>query len=68
MFKTSQKKALDKFSNPEFIKNIKEEEPNMVKYLDILKQINEHGYLTTNSQAGIKQKIMRKDLLLLVSC
>lgn len=54
MFKIAQKKAVDKFVNPEFIKNIKEEEPNMVKHLDILKQINEHGYLTTNSQAGIK--------------
>jgi len=54
MFKIAQKKAVDKFTNPEFIKNIKEEDPNMIKQLDILKQINEHGYLTINSQGGIK--------------
>jgi hypothetical protein len=54
MFKIAQKKAVVKFSNPEFIENIKEEDPTMVKHLDILKKINEHGYLTTNSQAGRK--------------
>jgi hypothetical protein len=42
------------FDNPEFIANIKEEDSTMVKHLDILKQINQHGYLTTNSQAGRK--------------
>jgi hypothetical protein len=54
MFKIAQKNAVDKFTNPEFIKNIEEEDPTMVKHLNILKQINEYGYLTTNSQAGIK--------------
>ena len=54
MFKIAQKKAVAKFNDQEFIINIKEEEPNMTKHLDILKQINQHGYLTTNSQAGIK--------------
>ena len=53
-FKAAQKKAVDNFTNPEFIANIEEEEPNMVKQLDILKKINKHGYLTTNSQSGIK--------------
>jgi hypothetical protein len=54
MFNIAQKKAVDKFTNPEFIENIKEEDPTMVKHLNILKQINEYGYLTTNSQAGTK--------------
>lgn len=54
MFKIAQKKLVDKFTDPEFIKNIKEEDPTMVKHLNILKQINEYGYLTTNSQAGTK--------------
>lgn len=53
-FNATQKKAVDKFTDLEFIKNIKEEDPTMVKHLDILKQINEYGYLTTNSQAGTK--------------
>lgn len=53
-FKAAQKKAVAKFDDPAFIKNIKEEDPTMVKHLDILKQINEHGLLTTNSQAGRK--------------
>jgi len=53
-FNSAQKKALIKFDNPEFIENIKEEDSTMVKHLDILKQINECGYLTTNSQAGRK--------------
>ena len=53
-FKAAQKKAVAKFDNPEFIANIKEEDSTMVKHLDILKQINENGYLTKNSQAGRK--------------
>jgi hypothetical protein len=53
-FKAAQKKAVAKFDNLEFIKNIKEEDSSMVKHLDILKEINESGFLTTNSQAGRK--------------
>jgi hypothetical protein len=53
-FNAAQKKAVTLFNNPEFIKNIKEEDPTMVKHLDILKKINENGYLTKNSQAGRK--------------
>ena len=55
-FNAAQKKAVTKFDNPEFIANIKEEDPSMVKHLDILKKINENGYLTKNSQAGRKTK------------
>jgi hypothetical protein len=53
-FNAAQKKAVTKFDDLEFIANIKEEDPTMVKHLDILKKINEHGYLTKNSQAGRK--------------
>ena len=53
-FRAAQKKAVEKFDDPEFIANIKEEDSTMIKHLDILKQINQHGYLTTNSQAGRK--------------
>lgn len=55
-FNAAQKKAVTKFDDPEFIANIKEEDPTMVKHLDILKKINEYGYLTKNSQAGRKTK------------
>jgi len=51
-FNAAQKKAVAKFDSPEFIENIKEEDSTMVKHLDILKEINECGLLTTNSQAG----------------
>jgi hypothetical protein len=51
-FKAAQKKVVAKFDHPEFIKNIKEEDLTMVKHLGILKEINECGLLTTNSQAG----------------
>ena len=53
-FSAAQKNAVSMFDNPEFIANIKDEDSTMVKYLTILKQINQHGYLTTNSQAGRK--------------
>ena len=53
-FNAAQKKAVAKFDNPEFIENIKEEDSTMVKHLGILKEINECGLLTTNSQAGRK--------------
>jgi hypothetical protein len=40
-FNAAQKKAVSMFDNPEFIANIKEEDPTMVKHLDILKKINQ---------------------------
>jgi hypothetical protein len=53
-FRATQKNAVSMFDHPEFIENIKDEDSTMVKHLSILKQINQHGYLTTNSQAGRK--------------
>lgn len=57
-FRASQKNAVAMFDDREFIKNIKEEDSTMIKHLNILKQINQHGYLTTNSQAVRKTTII----------
>ena len=51
-FLDAQKAAIVKISSPEFLERIREEDPRMVKNLPILKAINAHGYLTTESQAG----------------
>lgn len=55
-FNAAQKRAVETFDDPEFIAKIKDEDSTMVKHLNILKQINQHGYLTTNIQAGRKMK------------
>lgn len=60
-FNAAQKKAVSMFDNPEFIATIKKEDPTMIKHLDILKQINQYGYLTKNSQAGRKQRMNMKE-------
>jgi hypothetical protein len=51
-FVDAQRAAIANFSSPEFRERIREEDPSMVKNLSILKAINKHGYLTTESQAG----------------
>ena len=53
-FKEAQKKQVEMFSSPKFIQRIQEEDDSMLKHLPILKEINAHGYLTTESQAGRK--------------
>jgi len=53
-FADALEKSVAMFSSSEFIKNRKEEDPKMVKHLQILQTINQHGFLTTNSQAGHK--------------
>jgi len=44
------------FSSSEFVKRVTDEDPNMLNYLPLLASINQHGYITTNSQAGLKTK------------
>ena len=44
--------AVKKFTSVEFIKRIKEEDESMIKHLNVLKNINNHGYITIESQAG----------------
>ncbi len=48
------KKQLKLFDSDAFIAERESEDPAMIQHLDILKKINKHGYLTTNSQAGKK--------------
>jgi hypothetical protein len=56
-FKDAVKRAVDMFENDrEFLERIKIEDPTMVKQLPILKQINQLGFLTTESQAGLRKK------------
>ena len=53
-FVEAQAKAVSMFSAPGFIKDIRQEDPTMVKHLSLLKTMNQCGYITTNSQAGNK--------------
>ena len=53
-FKDAQAKAVKMFSSHEFIQRIQEEDSSMLKHLHILQEINAHGYLTNESQAGRK--------------
>jgi len=56
-FKEAIKRAVDIFENDRtFFDRINEEDPTMVKQLPILKEINRLGFLTNNSQAGLKRK------------
>jgi hypothetical protein len=56
-FKEAVKRAVDMFENDkEFLERITVEDPTMVKHLPILKQINQLGFLTTESQAGLRKK------------
>ena len=43
-------------NDKEFLERIRVEDPTMVKQLPILKQINQLGFLTENSQAGLRRK------------
>ena len=45
-------KRVEMFSTPEFIERIIDEDETMLKHLDILKEINIHGFITNESQAG----------------
>jgi hypothetical protein len=53
-FKEALQKSVKFLSSPEFIQRVKEEDENMVQHLKDLKEINVHGFLTTNSQGGHK--------------
>jgi hypothetical protein len=53
-FKEAQAKTVAMLSSPGFIERVKDEDETMLTHLDILKNINRAGYITTNSQAGRK--------------
>lgn len=52
--KDSIKASVKLLSSPEFLQRVKEEDERMVAHLDILRKINQKGFLTVNSQAGIR--------------
>ena len=58
-FADALKSAVKMFSSTEFLKNIKEEDPTMIKHMELLKNINQLGFLTENSQAGRSRKGVR---------
>jgi hypothetical protein len=51
-FNDALKHSIKTLESPAFIEKIRTEDPNMVKYFPILTDINRHGFLTENSQAG----------------
>ena len=51
--KTDRIKMLD---TPEFLQRIKDEDVRMLKYLSLLKKMNEFGFITIESQAGVGKK------------
>lgn len=53
--------SIKMFSSSSFIQRIKDEDDKMLQHLNILKKINNLGYLTTESQAGLKRKGLRND-------
>ena len=55
-FKEAQQYSMEYLSSPSFIERVKEEDPSMLEYLPILRQINKAGMITFNSQAGNKRK------------
>jgi hypothetical protein len=44
------------FDSKDFLERIKNEDASMLKQMNILKEINKAGFITTESQAGRKQK------------
>lgn len=55
-FHDAQSRSIKLFSSADFLKRIQLEDPTMIEHLNILKNINKYGYLTDNSQAGLKRK------------
>lgn len=53
-FKDAQAKSVSLLSSPDFIERVKDEDATMIKHLDLLKNMNQSGYITTNSQGGKK--------------
>ncbi len=53
-FKDAVTYSIEKLSSAEFKERIKDEDATMLKHIPILKEINEHGYITHDSQAGRK--------------
>jgi hypothetical protein len=54
-FDDAVKNAVRKFSSPAFLERIREEDDNMLQYMDILADINRCRCITVDSQAGVKR-------------
>ena len=55
-FQDAQEKAVKMLSSKDFIERVKEEDETMLENIAKLQDINKHGFLTVNSQAGRKEK------------
>ena len=55
-FNDTLQERIKMFSSDKFIQRIKEEDDRMLKYLEILKKINDYGIITLESQAGVQLK------------
>ena len=55
-FEQVKENRIKMFDTPEFIERIKDEDERMLKYLNILKEINFYGFITLESQAGQTKK------------
>ena len=61
-FADALEKATARFESDSFFERIKDEDPTMIKHLPLLQKINKCGFLTTESQAGNREKgISSKD-------
>lgn len=51
-FNDARTAAVKMMSSEKFLKRIEEEDSSMLKHMNILREINAHGYITIESQAG----------------
>jgi len=55
-FNEAKAQAVALFNSAEFKERVQEEDASMLRQLTILQEINKHGFITVNSQAGAKTK------------
>ena len=55
-FNEAKAQAVALFNSAEFKERVMEEDASMLRQLAILQEINRHGFITVNSQAGAKTK------------
>ena len=54
-FADSKENRIKMFDSPQFLQRIKDEDNYMLKYLEILKKMNEYGFITIESQSGVRK-------------
>jgi len=55
-FNEAKAQAVALFNSAEFKERVQEEDSSMLRQLAVLQEINRHGFITVNSQAGAKTK------------